>query len=49
MFGRGLDLLSLGEIICELLEGRLAKLRLWPEVRGQVGIGACNGSKGGLG
>ena len=48
MLGQRLDLLCLGEVVCKLLERRLGKLCLLPKVRGQVGVGPCNGSKCGL-
>ena len=44
-----LRLLRLGQEVCELLEGRLAQLGLWPEVRGEVSEGHSDGSKGRLG
>lgn len=56
--GRGLDRLSplhrhpgvsLGQMVSELLVGRLCEDGLLPQVRGQVAVGLGDGIKGGLG
>ena len=46
---QGLVLLSLGEVVGELLERWLSQPRLHPKVRGQVGVRPADGSKRGLG